>query len=195
MRIEVCGGVASGQTTFVRALNVYLSQYAAVYEDPTSITLLDDFYKNIPLYAFETEVSFLLYHLHQIKYVSVNKSDLICDFCIEQDYAYAINNLNLSSRRSFDEIYKEVVRQIDCANLIIFLQCPTDVLLDRIHARGRNNESDIDVLYIDNTVRTLQNHILKMKNKDILTIDSNKFDFRNTDDMKKIYTEYIKMYV
>lgn len=194
MRIEVCGGIASGKTTFVRALEMYLSHFTTIYENFSVNTFLDDFYINISRYAYETEISFILSHMHQIKCATVDAVDLICDFSIEQDYAYAMNNLEPVSRKSFDEIYQETIRQIQSPNLIIFLQCPSNILLERIHTRGRKNEIDMDIMYIDNTLQTLHNHLSMIKNN-IITIDSHQYDFRKEDDIKKIYNDILREYL
>lgn len=194
MRIEVCGGIASGKTTFVKAIGTYLTRFSTVYEDFSSNTFLDDFYKNVSRYAYETEISFLLQHMHQIKCAMVDARDLMCDFSIEQDYAYAINNLDSISKPSFDEIYKETIRQISLPDLVIFLQCPSSILLERIRMRGRENEMNIDLMYLDSTLQTLNNHISSIRSS-IVTIDSHQYDFRKADDIEIVYTEILKKYL
>lgn len=194
MRIELCGGIASGKTTFTHALNTQLARFAAVYEDFSSNTFLDDFYKDIARYAYETEISFLLQHMHQIKTAQSRGVDLVCDFSIEQDYAYAVSNLETVSKRSFEEVHKEAIRQIGFPDLIVFLQCPSHVLVDRIHARGRANEMEINTAYLDDTVQVLRNR-LTQQNSDVIVIDSNQYDFRKPNDMKRIIASILQMHL
>lgn len=194
MRIELCGGIASGKTTFASALEKHLASFTAVYEDFSSNTFLDDFYQDISRYAYETEISFLLQHMHQIKTAKLKGTDFICDFSIEQDYAYAVNNLESASELSFEEIYKETIRQIEHPNLIIFLQCPSQVLIERIRARGRSNEQGIDSKYLDTTVYALKNRLSQQKS-DVIVVDSNQYDFRNTIVMEKIISDILQVYL
>lgn len=194
MRIELCGGIASGKTTFARALETHLPHFKAVYEDFSSNTFLDDFYKDTVKYAYETEISFLLQHMHQMKTAQSRGLDLVCDFSLEQDYAYAVSNLEAVSRRSFVEVYKETIRQIRSSDLIVFLQCPSHVLVERIHARGRSSEMEINTTYLDDTVHALRDRLSHQKS-DVIIIDSNRYDFRNPTDMKKITTDILQMYL
>lgn len=194
MRIELCGGIASGKTTFAHALKTHLTRFTTVYEDFSANTFLDDFYKDTARYAYETEISFLLQHMHQIKITQSKGVDLICDFSLEQDYAYAVSNLEPVSRHSFEEVYKEAARQIGPPDLICFLQCPSLVLAERIHARERSNEMEINVTYLDNTVRALRDRLSQQKS-DVVVIDSNQYDFRNSADMKRITINTLQMYL
>lgn len=185
MRIEICGGIASGKTTLAHALEAYVARFTAVCEDFSSNTFLSDFYADNSRYAYETEISFLLQHMHQIKVAQTNCLKMVCDFSIEQDYAYALNNLETAGQFSFCEVYREVIRQIGLPDLIIFLQCPTHILLKRIYERKRSNEAVIDATYLDRTIQSLTNRVLQLKNR-VVVLDSNQYDFRKTDDMKKI---------
>ena len=185
MRIEVCGGIASGKTTLAHALEAYTTRFTAVYEDFSSNTFLADFYADISRYAYETEISFLLQHMHQIKVAQTNCLEIVCDFSIEQDYAYALNNLETAGQFSFSEVYREAIRQIKPPDLIIFLQCPTHILLKRIHDRGRGDETTIDASYLDSTVQSLRNRVVQLKSQ-VVGVNSNQYDLREADDMKKV---------
>ena len=57
MRIEICGGIASGKTSLANSLKKY--GFYAVHEQLGNITFLDEFYSNPELFKFETEISFL----------------------------------------------------------------------------------------------------------------------------------------
>lgn len=193
MRIELCGGIASGKTTFAHALETHLARFTVVCENFTSNTFLDDFYKDAARYAYETEISFLLQHMHQIKTAQSKGVDLVCDFSLEQDYAYAVNNLETVSKSSFEEVYRETIRQIGLPDLIVFLQCPSHVLVDRIHARGRNNEMEINAAYLDDTVLALRSRLSWQKST-VIEIDSNHYDFRESNDMKRVIASILQMH-
>lgn len=82
--IEVCGGIASGKTTFASLMkNIGLNP---VFEDFKKSPFWEAFYRNPGKYIFETEVSFILSHYHQIKKTleSSKNNKLIYDFSFLQ---------------------------------------------------------------------------------------------------------------
>lgn len=160
MRIKICGGIATGKTTHAHVLEAYGPCFTAIYEDFSSNTFLADFYADVPRYAYETEIFFLLQHMHRIKVAQATCQHIGCDFSVEQDYAYALSNLEITGQFSFCEVYKETIRQINAPDLIIFLQCPIHILLQRIHMRGRDNETAIDAVYLENTIQSLKSRVL-----------------------------------
>lgn len=190
MRIEICGGIASGKTTLTHAIDK-ITTFHGVYEDFLTNTFLDDFYSNPDIYCYETEMSFLLQHMHQIKKKMQYTSGLICDFSCEQDFAYAQNNLSARAMKSFQLMYDEVYREISQPDVIIFLKCPFHVLKDRITVRNRKNEQDIDILYLEKTVRQLEQRI-SITDIPVIEIDSDYWDFREQSEVYDVLTLYLK---
>lgn len=185
MRIEICGGIASGKTTLTSMMQKYLKNSVAVHEDITSSCFLDDFYKNPQYYAFETEIAFLLQHLHQIKAVRNDVCNIICDYSLEQDFAYASSNLSDNAFHSFAHVYHESINQIKAADIIIFLECPADVMLNRITARGNRSEQEIDANYLAQTVKCLKSHLQNVSSF-VLYVDSRKYDFRDANSISSL---------
>lgn len=66
MRIEICGGIASGKTTLAKLLEEN-GIGKAIYENFEKNPFWEAFYKNPSKYAFETEIAFTLQHYHEIK--------------------------------------------------------------------------------------------------------------------------------
>src|SRR5207302_1694437 len=78
IRIEICGGIASGKTTFA---SLFEQQAKIIYEDFQAVPFWQDFYAAPAEHAFETELSFLLQHYHQVKRAqSKGQSLVVCDF-------------------------------------------------------------------------------------------------------------------
>lgn len=194
MRIEICGGIASGKTTLVSALKKYRPNCGIVLENAFFGGFLEDFYQDPRYYAYETQIFFLLQHMHQIKVELRKNSFLLCDFSLEQDYAYAENNLNTEEWESFREIYCRSESQVRRSDIIIFLECPTEILLKRIAARGRVSEIGIDGNYLDTTVYYLKKRLNSLNTK-VITIDSNKYDFRVTKDVSRLFSDLLDRYI
>lgn len=154
-RIEVCGNIASGKTTLVRAFEN--AGYACIFEDFSKIAYLDDFYKNPCEFAFETEIAFTLQHYHQIR-KNVTES-AIADFSLANDYAFALTTLSKEEFVVYEKMIEYIVNKVGIPEKIIFLDTSASELLNRIGARGRENEKSISIDYLNNvygnTVKTL----------------------------------------
>ncbi len=194
LRIEICGGIASGKTTLTSALKGHCPNLGTVLEDAFSGGFLEDFYRHPRYFAYETQIFFLLQHLHQIKVEQLKNPSLVCDFSLEQDYAYAENNLNAEEWKSFQEMYRGSESQVRKPDIIIFLECPTEILLRRIAVRGQASETRVSKSYLDTTVSHLKKRLNSLSAK-IITIDSNKYDFREPKDVSHIISDLLNRYI
>lgn len=194
LRIEICGGIAAGKTTLASALKERCPHFGVVLEDAFSGGFLEDFYRHPRYFAYETQLFFLLQHMHQIKAEQLKKLPLFCDFSLEQDYAYAENNLISEEWKSFQEVYRRSELQVRTPDVIIFLECPTEILLKRIAARGRASEARIDKSYLDRTVFHLKKRLSSLR-REVITIDSSEYDFREKVDVARLYSELLHRHI
>lgn len=191
MRIELCGGIASGKSTFASVAQNYLANSIAVYEQISDNCFLTDFYLDPKYYAFETEIAFLLQHMHQIKVAQKTSNVLICDYSLEQDYAYGESNLVGGALNAFYQTYQEAINQIHPADLILFFDCPINVLLKRIKTRNRGNERGIDSEYLSHTINCLKQRLESVACP-VVVIDSEKYDFRNNSVFLNIWSNVME---
>lgn len=182
MRIEICGGIASGKTTLANSLGKL--GFSVANEKLGDTSFLDDFYSNPELFTFETEISFLLQHSVEIKRIRYSQN-IICDYSFEQDYAYALNNMKTVELNAFNSVFDEIKRQLSEPDLIIRLECSTETKKKRIQLRGRKNEQMIDSEYLESTDALITKRLLNISIP-ILCIDSEKHDFRKIDEAKTI---------
>lgn len=177
MRIEVCGNIASGKTTLALALQNKRNR--SIFENFQSNPFYEDFYQNPNKFSFETELTFLLQHFHSIKIQSQN-SNLICDYSLLQDLAYADTNLAENRLKIFNEVYHELLDEIGFPKLIIHLVCPEKILLERIIARSRSAETSITIEYLRALAEAINKRIREISSTiKVLTIDSSLYDFRD----------------
>lgn len=191
MRIEICGGISAGKTTLAKSLEAF--GYPCIYEDFSSIASLDDFYVDPERYNFETEFFFLLQHMYQFKKKCQTSNCVICDYSFEQDYAYAKYNMIGSTWKVFESVFYEMLTQIQEADLIINLQCTPEILKERIIARGRINEKSISVDYLKNTIDQVNNRLNEIATR-VVYLDSNLYDFRDIEVVKKVVLPVISTY-
>ncbi len=195
MIIEICGGIASGKTTLCKSISALGG--SAAYENFQKNPFLDFFYKDQKRFSFETEVTFLLQHYHSIKIAS-KACPIICDFSLVQDLAYADANLIGARHKIFCSIEKELRAEIGLPDLLIYLTCPSSVLLERIRSRNRDAEKGITIGYLNALNSALEHRVRKIKKlSNIVVIDSYSIDFRDMmpqiPELEKILQMYPKV--
>lgn len=189
-RIEICGGVASGKTTLCRLLEN--GGLRATYENFKQNPFWSLFYTNPKIYAFETEVTFLLQHYCEIKTASVDAGNMACDFALLQDRAYAEINLAAGRLDAFLAVYKQVLDELPAPSLIVHLVCSAEEELARIRRRARREESAVETGYLDSLNRSIARYVEATRQTvQVLEIDSQKNDFASDQATCKRVTEMV----
>lgn len=182
-RIEICGGIASGKTTLTNLLSTDKRQ--VVVEDFSSNPFWRAFYADPNNTAFETEITFLLQHYHQIKVATNQKKSFACDFSLLLDYAYAHVTLSGSRFNTFESVYSEACSHLPPPSLLVYLQCDPAVELERIRARGREAERSITVDYLSSINSCLASLVSALPaSQAVLSIDSVYYDFAHNEQAK-----------
>jgi len=169
-RVEIAGGIASGKTTLAGLLGV--RRFSAVLEDFQTNPFLKAFYADPIGTAFETEITFLLQHYHDIKLARRSQSGFVCDFSLVLDLAYAHVTLSESKLAVFQQVLQEIRSEIPPPDLLIHLICDPNVELARIRRRGREVENAITVDYLAELNHALQVQVQGSGIKNVLVIDS-----------------------
>lgn len=180
--IEVCGGIASGKTTFTLLMGD--TNLNPVLEDFKKSPFWKDFYCNPGKYIFETEVSFILLHYHQIKKTldSTKNDKIICDFSFLLDLAYAKIGLTGRQLKAFECVLDEIRKGLPKTNLIVYLKCDPKTELERIRRRARAEENSINLEFLNSLDKALRQEVNKIQGiLPIITIDSAKKDFANVE--------------
>lgn len=192
MRIEICGGIASGKTTLARLLSQNKA-FGVIYEDFKSNPFWNVYFSDPLRFYFETETTFCLQHYHSIKVEYDKNYKIICDYALLQDKAYALIGIGDNPVRMeiFNSIFKEISAELDEPNIVIYLDCAEETLLKRIRQRGRKEEENITIEYL----RKLNNNIFEQlkslsSGTQIITIDSNAKDFAND---KSVQSEIVNL--
>lgn len=189
-RIEICGGIASGKTTLANLLTRLDLQptlenfktnpfWRAFYADPVGT-------------AFETEISFLLQHYHEIKIARKSGKKFVCDFSMYLDLAYAHVTLSQDKLRVFQSVYREIEKELEPPSFLIHLKCNPEIELQRIRHRGRDAENSITIEYLQKIDEQLKK-ILKARAclNDFLVIDSGQQDFAHNESVRHLILEQI----
>ena len=192
MRIEICGGIATGKTTLTRQLSCM--GLVGVFEDFSSIAFLPDFYETPELYTYETEIAFLLQHTFQIKKNSTIANLIVCDYSIEQDFAYALNNLHNHEMESFKQVYNISRSKMEDTTLIICLQAEPWTLKERIKERGRASEQGISIDYLASTCAQVKER-MKSVTTPVVFFDTDKLNFLDMEVVERTVWPIINSFI
>ena len=189
-RIEICGGIATGKTWLARSLSHY-GPSQLVEERFREIPFWEKFYTATPQartkYEFQKNVSFLLFHAESIRDGEQSDSrDMVCDFAMFQDLAYAALSPDL---HILESIYSRLIEQIGLPTAIIRLRCAPEIQLERIRRRGRRPEQSIDRSYLDHLDQKIEERLGKLLEKhriEVREIDTGTTDFVANAEAQKI---------
>ena len=72
-----------------------------------------------------------------------------CRLFNEKDRLFARANLDNNEFKLYQQVYSQLTINSPKPDLVIYLQSPVDVLMDRIYKRGRKVEQNIDRDYLE----------------------------------------------
>jgi len=182
-RIEICGGIASGKTTFAILMRSIGTE--AILENFQTNPFWEAFYSNPAKYTFETEISFMLQHYHQIKKEHADDKVNVCDFSFILDNAYADIGLQNSKLKAFQAVYNEIKSELPPPALVVHLNCDANFELERIRKRGRAVEDSINIDFLKSLNEAVKLQVGKIQGKTrVVTIDSGQKNFAEDESVK-----------
>jgi len=194
-RVEICGGISSGKTTLATLLQ---GDGDIVYENFQAVPFWQKFYSSPRLHAFETELSFLLQHYHQVKQRTVHASGLVvCDFSFWLDAAYAQVSLDGGKLAAFRAVWRQVLLELGQPQLIVRLECSPQTELRRVQARGRDAETSVSLEFLQSLENTITGELLAAQSVPLLAFDSDKqnfaFDSRTQEQCRRIVLARVEL--
>jgi len=180
--VLVAGNIGTGKTSLTDRLGQELG-WATAYESVVDNPYLSDFYENMKMWSFHLNVFFLGHRAQQHLNLAELKNSAIIDRSIYEDaeiFARASQVLGNISERDFDTyqtVFRMVVNNLPVPDLLIFLKAPVDILLERIHSRGREMEKSISREYLELLDSLYEDWLTDFDLCPVLTIRTDNLDF------------------
>ncbi|MBC54907.1 MAG: deoxynucleoside kinase [Gammaproteobacteria bacterium] len=148
--IAVEGPIGVGKTSLAKRLAETFN-YDIVLEKPEDNPFLERFYRNPKQHALATQLFFLFQRAQQLQ--DLKQDDLfepvrVADFLIDKDMLFARQNLDPDEFLLYQNVYQHLTIDAPVPELVIYLQAPTQVLLQRIQKRGIAAEQTIEADYL-----------------------------------------------
>ncbi len=149
--IAVEGPIGVGKTSLARRLCSSLSAQE-VLEEAGQNPFLERFYRNPRAGALPAQLYVLLQRAQQL--AALKQADLfaavrVADYLLEKDRLFARVTLDDAEYALYEQLYARLDIQVPKPDLVVYLQAPVDVLLERIARRGVAYEQYIDRGYLE----------------------------------------------
>lgn len=190
--IVVEGVIGVGKTSLTKLLATRASgrlNLEVVEENP----FLAKFYHDRSAYAFQTQIFFLLSRFRQQQQLfqhDLFSSTLISDYLFAKDRIFANLNLGDEELALYNQLATILEQRVLKPDLVVYLQARTEVLLQRIHWRGRTFERDIDPGYLDALNGAYSYFFHHYKDSPLLVVNTDNLDFVNVPgDFEMLYEQ------
>ena len=172
--IAVEGPIGVGKTTLANKLAETFN-YDILLEQPSENPFLESFYKNPGQSALAAQLFFLFQRMQQIqdlKQRSLFEPVRVADFVIEKDRLFAEVNLSKEEMQLYNKVYDHLTIDAPTPDLVIYLQAPVDVLLDRINRRGNPNEKYLTADYLERLNEAYSKFFLYYESAPLLIVNA-----------------------
>jgi len=180
--VLVAGNIGSGKTSLTERIGSRLG-WRTAFESVSDNPYLPDFYQEMAKWSFHLQVFFLGHRAEQHLEMAEDPRSAIIDRSIYEDafiFARALHDMGNISERDFhtyQKIYQMIVRTLPPPALLVFLNAPVEILVDRIKKRGRSIESGISPDYLQRLEIYYEEWLQSFDLCPVLTIKTDDLDF------------------
>lgn len=191
--IAVEGPIGVGKTTLARRLAATFG-YETLLEDADHNPFLERFYRNRRQAALATQLFFLFQRAQKIE--DLRQKDIfaplrVADFLIEKDPLFARVNLDSDEYQLYQKVYQQLLIEPPRPDLVVYLQAPTDVLLDRINVRGIAHEKAIEQDYLERLNEVYSEFFLYYDDAPLLIVNASEIDLANDEQDYRHLVDYL----
>lgn len=182
--IVIEGAIGVGKSTLARRLAESFG-YSLLLEQPEENPFLERFYRNPRQVALATQLYFLFQRTQALE--GLRQTDLfeasgrVADYLIDKDRLFARVNLDEDEYTLYERVYQQLTIDAPTPSLVVYLQAPVDVLLQRIQQRGIPHERSIDRGYLERVNAAYSEFFLHYDAAPLLIVNAATIDLANSD--------------
>ena len=180
--VAVAGNLGVGKSTFVEFICNHggLKPY---FEPNLNNPYLDDFYRDMKYYAFQSQLYFLTskFRIHQ--QLLKESVSVLQDRTIYEDAEIFAQNLyrqGYISHRDFStywNLYETISASLEPPDLLIYLECSVNTIMKRVKLRNRLSEVGLRKDYVRNLNELYQKWFQEYSHSPTLVINTEKLDY------------------
>jgi deoxyadenosine/deoxycytidine kinase len=193
--IAIEGAIGVGKTTLCRRIAERLNG-EVLLEKAEENPFLDLFYANPSQYAFQTQLFFLMQRAQQVS--ELRQSDMfqsvrIADFLMDKDSLFAKVNLSNDEFQLYMQVYQHLTINAPKPDLVVYLQAPSEVLMQRIGKRGIKSERFITHNYLQQISEAYTEFFHFYNDAPLLIVNATEVDFINNNaDFENLLSEILR---
>lgn len=179
--IVVEGPIGVGKTTLANRLAESFGS-DLLLEGAAENPFLEKFYEQPRSTALQTQLFFLLQRARQMQ--EIRQQDLfnpvrIADFLMDKDRLFAELTLDDHELNLYEQIYDQLTLDAPVPDLVVYLQAPVEVLLNRINQRAINYERLIEASYLQRLSDAYVDFFYHYDESPLLIVNAKDIDFAN----------------
>ena len=187
--LAIEGPIGVGKTRLAERLATKL-EATTILED-TDNPFLADFYAERPGSALQAQLFYLLNRHRQL--TGKRQADLflqttICDYVFDKDKIFAYLNLDDNELFIYQRLFDLLARDVPPPDLVVYLQAPTELLMERLRRRTReNDDAQIDSApmpaeeYLRELNEAYQHFFFHYTATPLLVVETSEFDPESDD--------------
>jgi deoxyadenosine/deoxycytidine kinase len=177
--VVIEGPIGVGKTTLAKRIAPLLGA-DLMLERAEDNPFLERFYRSPRTGAFPAQLYFLFQRARQMQ--QLRQSDLfapvrVADFLLEKDRLFARVTLDDEEYALYDQVYERLAIDAPVPDLVVYLQAPVDVLLDRIARRGIRYEQAMEREYLERLVDAYTRFFHVYSASPLLIVNASDADF------------------
>ena len=176
--VVVEGPIGVGKTSLARRLAASFGS-DLVLEQGEENPFLERFYRNPRAAAFQTQLYFLFQRARQLQ--DLRQQDMfqrvrVADYLLDKDRLFARLTLDDEEYGLYEQVYARLAIDAPVPDLVVYLQAPVDVLLERIARRGIGYEQAIERRYLERLAESYARFFLEYAAAPVLTVNATDID-------------------
>ncbi|MFQ5848190.1 MAG: deoxynucleoside kinase [Candidatus Methylomirabilales bacterium] len=194
--VAVEGPIGVGKTSLAELLAQRL-EARAVLEAAEENPFLKDFYRDMRLHGFQTQLYFLLTRYRQqqeLLQFDLFRQRVVCDYLFPRDRIFAYLSLDDHELALYEKIHNLLEPRVPKPDFVIYLQADVEALYKRIAIRGRAYERDMPRSYLEDVVQAYNHFFFHYTESPLLVINTTDIDFvKRKGDLNDLITQIQSM--
>jgi deoxyguanosine kinase len=194
--VVVEGPIGVGKTSLARRLARSFGS-ELILEQADENPFLERFYKNPRAAALQTQLYFLFQRTRQLE--DIRQADLfetvrVADYLLDKDRLFAGLTLDDEELSLYEQVYAKLAIDAPVPDLVIYLQAPIDVLMERIARRGIRYEQLIERDYLERLQDAYARFFHAYDAAPLLIVNAAQADFVTNDrDYDQLFAQVVRV--